>query len=65
MVACGTSTGTLSILDLSNNNYNTIVRSHTGSVKKIVYHEFSNTMITLSNDLTIRLWDPEKMEQTY
>jgi len=28
-VACGTSTGALSLLDLTNNNYKTILRSHT------------------------------------
>jgi WD40 repeat protein len=61
-VACGTSTGVLSILDLTNNNYRTIVRSHTENVAQIVYHNFSNCIISLSSDLTIRLWDPEKLE---
>lgn len=65
MVACGTSTGTLSILDLTNNNFKIIVRSHTANVSKICYHSFSNSMITLSNDLTIRLWDVDRLEQTY
>lgn len=65
LVACGTSTGTLSILDLTNNNYKIIVRSHTSNVSKICYHSFSNSMITLSNDLTIRLWDVDRLEQTY
>lgn len=60
-VACGTSTGVLSILDLTSNNYRTIVRAHTENVQQIVYHSYSNSMITLSNDLTIRLWDPEKL----
>ena len=57
-VACGTSTGVLSILDLTNNNYRTIVRSHTENVTQLVYHSFSNSIISLSSDLTIRLWDP-------
>ena len=65
LVACGTSTGTLSILDLTNNNYKTIVRSHTSSVSQIFLHRFSSSMITLSADLTIRLWDTNNMEQTY
>ena len=47
-VACGTSTGVLSILDLTNNNYRTIVRSHTENVKQICYHTYSNSMVTLS-----------------
>lgn len=65
LVACGTSTGTLSILDLTNNNYKTQVRSHTSNVSQIVYHPFSSSMITLSSDLTIRLWDTNNLEQTY
>ena len=64
-VACGTSTGVLSVLDLTSNNYRTIVRAHTENVQQIAYHHYSNSMITLSNDLTIRLWDTEKLEQTY
>lgn len=64
-VACGTSTGVLSILDLTSNNYRTIVRAHTENVQQIIFHSYSQNMITLSNDLTIRLWDPEKLEQTY
>lgn len=57
-LACGTSTGVLSILDLTNHNYRTIVRSHTENVTQIVHHPYSNSMISLSSDLTIRLWDP-------
>lgn len=55
----------LSILDLTNNNFRTIVRSHTENVAQILYHPFANSILSLSNDLTIRLWDPEKLEQTY
>ena len=65
LVACGTSVGSLSILNLSNNDYKTIVHSHTANVSQIVYHPYSNHMISLSNDLTIRLWDTERLEQTY
>lgn len=32
MVACGTSTGGLGILDLSNQNYKTVLRSHTEEI---------------------------------
>lgn len=49
-VACGTSIGTLNILDLATNDCKTIVRAHTEDVLQICYHEFSNTMITLSKD---------------
>jgi WD40 repeat protein len=57
-VACGTSTGVLSILDLTNNNYRTIVRSHTENVAQLAYHPFANSILSLSSDFTIRLWDP-------
>ena len=64
-VACGTSTGALYILDLTNNNYRTIVRAHTESVQQLVYHTYAQCVVSLSKDLTIRLWDPTKLEQTY
>lgn len=57
MVACGTSTGGLGILDLSNSNYKTFLRSHTDEIIKMVYHNYSGYLITLSTDLTIRVWD--------
>ena len=59
-VACGTATGGLGVLDLSTHNYRTVLRSHTDILTQIIYHPYSNSIITLSNDLTIRLWDPEK-----
>ncbi len=55
-VACGTSTGGLAILDLGNQNYKTILRSHTEEIIQMDIHEPSNSIITLSRDLTIRLW---------
>lgn len=57
-VACGTSTGGLGILDLGTHNYRAILRSHTDTLTQVVYHTYSNSLITLSEDLTIRLWDP-------
>lgn len=55
-VACGTSTGGLGILDLSNQNYKTFLRSHTEEIITMELHPFSNYLITLSQDLTIRIW---------
>lgn len=62
MVACGTSTGGLGVLDLSNHNYKTFLRSHTDEIINMVYHELSGYLITLSADLSIRVWDLEKYE---
>ena len=50
---------------MATNDCKTIVRAHTEEVIQICYHEFSNSMITLSNDQTIRVWDAERLEQTY
>lgn len=55
-VACGTSTGGLAILDLGNQNYKTILRSHTEETIAMEFHQFSNSIISLSRDLTIRIW---------
>jgi len=61
-VACGTSTGGLGILDLTTHNYKTYLRSHTEEILAMELHTFSNHLITLSKDLTIRIWDIEKYE---
>ena len=55
-VACGTNSGGLGILDLTNHNYKTVLRSHTDNVVQITPHDYSGSVITLSTDLTIRLW---------
>lgn len=55
-VACGTSTGGLAVLDLGNQNYKTILRSHTEEIVAMEMHTFSDSIITLSRDLTIRIW---------
>ncbi|KRX04875.1 WD40-repeat-containing domain [Pseudocohnilembus persalinus] len=65
MVACGTSTGGLGVLDLSNHNYKTILRSHTDEIVNMVYHKAQGHLITLSRDLSIRVWDLNSYEQVY
>ncbi len=55
-VVCGTSTGGLGVLDLGNQNYKTILRSHTDYITQMEIQEYSNTLITLSSDLSIRIW---------
>ena len=64
-VACGISSGGLGILDLSSQSYKTIMRSHTQKILQIVNHHPTGNLITLSEDLTIRIWDPKKLEQVY
>lgn len=55
-VACGTLTGGLGIIDLISNDYKTFLRSHTEEILQAEFHKFSGYLITLSTDLTIRLW---------
>ena len=64
-VVCGVSSGGLGLLDLTNQSYKTVLRSHTENIIQIEYHEASGSVITLSEDLTIRIWDMEKYEQLY
>lgn len=61
-VACGTSTGGLGVLDISNHAYRTVVRSHTGKIIQTEIHPFNGHLVTLSEDCTIRLWDLVKQE---
>lgn len=55
-LACGIANGGLGVLDLGNQSYKTVMRSHTEEISQLEYHEFSKNLISLSNDLTIRLW---------
>lgn len=64
-VACGTSTGGLGVLDLSNHNYKTFLRSHIDEIIQMTIHPYSNYLISLSADLSIRIWDLQKYEQIY
>jgi WD40 repeat protein len=65
VLASGTSTGGISLLDLSNQNYTTIMRAHTDEIIQLVAHEFSNSIISLSKDYTIRVWNMSTLEQTF
>jgi len=64
-VISGVSSGGLSILDLTNQNYRTLLRTHTSRIKQIDTHAFSNYLVTLCEDLTIRVWDANKLDQIY
>ncbi|EGR29688.1 notchless, putative [Ichthyophthirius multifiliis] len=64
-VACGTSNGGLGVQDLSNNNYKTFLRSHTSQIIDMQIHSYRGYLVTLSADMSIRLWDMKKYEQVY
>ena len=45
------------ILDKSNQNYKTLLRSHTDEILAMDFHVQKQHIITVSKDKTIRLWD--------
>jgi len=62
-VVCGTTYGSIGILDKSNQNYKTLLRSHTAEILAADFHRQKNNIITVSRDRTIRLWDIETNDQ--
>jgi WD40 repeat protein len=62
-VLCGNNSNGLGIIDLTNQSYRTVLRSHCDKIKEVEC--YGNMMISLSEDLTIRVWDIEKQEQLY
>lgn len=61
-VVCGTSYGSLGILDKSNQKYRTLLRSHTGQILDMDFHIAKRNVVTVSRDKTIRLWDVENFD---
>lgn len=64
-VACGTLYGSIGILDKSNQNYKTLLRSHTDEILAMDFHKQKMKIITVSRDKTIRLWDMETFNEVY
>lgn len=64
-VAVGTMYGSIGILDKSNSEYQTLMRSHTDEIIAIEYHRNKNLLITTSNDRTIRMWDLRNHEEVF
>jgi|DEB0MinimDraft_12_1074336.scaffolds.fasta_scaffold03100_5 WD repeat-containing protein 90 len=64
-VICGTTYGSIGILDKSNQNYKTLLRSHTGEILAMDFHKQKQNVITVSRDRTIRLWDMESNDEVY
>jgi len=64
-VVCGTLYGSIGILDKSNQNYKTLLRSHTDEILALDFHKIKMNIITVSRDKTIRLWDVKTLEEVY
>jgi|TARA_B110001450_G_scaffold257009_1_gene290200 WD repeat-containing protein 90 len=64
-VVCGTLYGSIGILDKSNQNYKTLLRSHTDEILAMDFHVQKQHIITVSKDKTIRLWDIQSNDEVY
>lgn len=62
-VCCGTLSGSLGVLDKSNQRYRTLIRSHTDKILSMDFHLALRNIITVSLDGTIRLWNLSNYEQ--
>lgn len=57
-LSVGTTFGTLGILDVSEHNYTTILRSHSGNIVSLSSRgSLGSEFVTLGTDCTIRIWD--------
>jgi WD40 repeat protein len=55
-IVCGTSNGSLGIVDITKEKYVTLLRSHSDEIIAADYNLNRNYIITVSKDTTIRLW---------
>ena len=53
------------LYDKSNQNYKTLLRSHTDEILAMDFHVQKQHIITVSKDKTIRLWDIQSNDEVY
>lgn len=61
-IVCGTLEGSLGILDKSNLRYKSLLSSHKSTILSMDFQVPKKSIITVSSDNTIRLWDIEKYD---
>lgn len=64
-VASGTANGSLGFLDLGDYTYRNLIRTHSDEIIQVEFSEKGGWIVSLSKDGTIRVWDCEKLEQSY
>jgi WD40 repeat protein len=64
-VTCGTQFGSISILDLSNQDYKTLMRAHSDDIIAMDFHLQTQQVITASKDKTLRLFDIETCQENF
>lgn len=62
-IVCGTLQGSIGLVDKSNEDYKTLIRCHTDSIIAMEYHLAYRSIITVSKDKTIRLWNIDNFDQ--
>lgn len=62
-ILCATENNIVGVLDIPNQKYRTLIRSHTKEI--LAADVLKNLMVTVSLDKTIRVWDLSTMQQLY
>lgn len=56
-IVCGTMNGSLGLVDMNEEKYKTLLRSHSDEIIAADYNTLRNNVITISKDKMIRLWE--------
>jgi WD40 repeat protein len=65
-IIVSTLNGSVGCVDLQNKMYKNLIRSHAGKILDVAYNARKTSVVTVSDDHTIRLWDLKlKMNQSY
>lgn len=62
---CGTVNGSLGLVDMNEEKYKTLLRSHADEIIAADYNTLRNNVITISKDKMIRLWELDGSFQKY
>ena len=62
-VLCGNNNNGLGVVDLTNQSYRTVLRSHIGRLLSM--DGKADNLLTLGEDGTLRVWDLQRREQSY
>ncbi|XP_075890586.1 WD repeat-containing protein 90 [Nelusetta ayraudi] len=65
LVLGATSTGNLGFLDVRTRRYNTLMRSHTDTVRSFSVDGIRRHLTTASSDGTVRIWNMDSLHQLY